>query len=156
MITDRTKRINELAAKKKSVGLTAEEEAERQQLYKEFYGEPLSELAEEMLHTIYQDRSSDLNQGGSTKMEKWKCKVCGYIHEGPLSNDFLCPLCKQPASVFEKVEDVKAGASKYAGTETEKNLEAAFAGESMARNKYTFYASVAKNAGFEQIAELFL
>ena len=45
---------------------------------------------------------------------------------------------------------------KYAGTKTEKNLEAAFAGESGARNKYTFFASVAKKQGFEQIAELFL
>ena len=135
---------------------SSHENPEIQQLYKEFYGEPLSELAEEMLHTIYQDRSSDLKQGGTTKMEKWKCKVCGYIHEGPISDDFACPLCKQPASAFEKIEETKAGASKYAGTETEKNLEAAFAGESMARNKYTFYASVAKNAGFEQIADLFL
>ena len=135
---------------------SSHENPEIQQLYKEFYGEPLSELAEEMLHTIYQDRSSDLKQGGTAKMEKWKCKVCGYIHEGPISDDFACPLCKQPASAFEKIEEAKAGASKYAGTETEKNLEAAFAGESMARNKYTFYASVAKNAGFEQIADLFL
>ena len=47
-------------------------------------------------------------------------------------------------------------ANKYAGTQTEKNLEAAFAGESMARNKYTYYASKAKKEGFEQIAALFL
>ena len=46
--------------------------------------------------------------------------------------------------------------SKYAGTQTEKNLEAAFAGESMARNKYTYFASKAKKEGFEQIAALFL
>ena len=46
--------------------------------------------------------------------------------------------------------------SKYAGTQTEKNLEAAFAGESQARNKYTYYASKAKKDGFEQIAALFL
>lgn len=46
--------------------------------------------------------------------------------------------------------------TKYAGTQTEKNLEAAFAGESQARNKYTFFASVAKKQGFEQIASLFL
>ena len=47
-------------------------------------------------------------------------------------------------------------ANKYAGTKTEKNLWEAFAGESQARNKYTYFASVAKKAGFEQIAELFL
>ena len=47
-------------------------------------------------------------------------------------------------------------ANKYAGTQTEKNLEAAFAGESQARNKYTYFASRAKKDGFEQIASLFL
>ncbi len=46
--------------------------------------------------------------------------------------------------------------TKYAGTQTEKNLEAAFAGESQARNKYTYFASKAKKEGFEQIAEIFL
>ena len=45
--------------------------------------------------------------------------------------------------------------NKYVGTKTEKNLEAAFAGESQARNKYTYFASVAKKEGYEQIAELF-
>ncbi|MBP5694761.1 MAG: rubrerythrin family protein [Bacilli bacterium] len=47
-------------------------------------------------------------------------------------------------------------ANKYAGTKTEKNLWTAFAGESQARNKYTYYASVAKKEGYEQIAALFL
>lgn len=45
--------------------------------------------------------------------------------------------------------------SKYAGTKTEKNLMEAFSGESEARNKYTFYASAAKKAGYEQMAALF-
>lgn len=45
--------------------------------------------------------------------------------------------------------------SKYAGTKTEQNLMAAFAGESQARNKYTYYASAARKAGFVQIANLF-
>ena len=47
-------------------------------------------------------------------------------------------------------------ANKYAGTQTEKNLQAAFAGESQARNKYTYFASKAKKEGFEQIAAIFL
>lgn len=47
-------------------------------------------------------------------------------------------------------------ANKYAGTQTEQNLKAAFAGESEARNKYTYFASRAKKDGFEQIAALFL
>ena len=46
--------------------------------------------------------------------------------------------------------------TKYAGTQTEKNLQAAFAGESQARNKYTYFASVAKKEGYEQISALFL
>ena len=47
-------------------------------------------------------------------------------------------------------------ANKYAGTKTEANLLAAFAGESQARNKYTYFASKAKKEGYEQIAALFL
>ena len=46
--------------------------------------------------------------------------------------------------------------NKYSGTKTEKNLEAAFAGESQARNKYTYFASVAQKEGYEQISALFL
>ena len=61
-------------------------------------------------------------------MEKWRCTVCGYIHEGPLSEDFTCPRCRKPASVFEEIEEPKGG-SRYAGTKTEKNLREAFAGE---------------------------
>ena len=45
--------------------------------------------------------------------------------------------------------------SKYTGTKTEANLQAAFAGESQARNKYTYFASVARKEGFEQIAAIF-
>ncbi len=90
----------------------------------------------------------------------WRCSICGYEYVGEeLPEDFICPICKHPASDFVKVaeEKVEAPASnKYAGTKTEKNLEAAFAGESMARNKYTYFASVAKKNGYEQIAALFL
>lgn len=152
----RKARIESLYKRDASLAIrSSHENPEIKQLYQDFYGKPLSELAEKMLHTIYTDRSDDLRRG-ETKMEKFKCKVCGYIHEGELTSDFVCPRCKQPASAFEKIETPKTGASKYAGTETEKNLETAFAGESMARNKYTFYSAVAKNQGFEQIADLFL
>ncbi|MBQ7058370.1 MAG: 4Fe-4S binding protein [Firmicutes bacterium] len=89
-------------------------------------------------------------------MEMWKCSVCGYIHEGPLPEDFRCPVCKQPASKFVKIEPEVKKKNPYEGTQTEKNLEAAFAGESQARNKYTYFASQAKKDGFEQIAALFL
>lgn len=85
-------------------------------------------------------------------MKKWVCKVCGYVHEGD-ELPTVCPRCKQPSEkVFEEVK-VK---NPYEGTKTEKNLRDAFAGESQARNKYTYFASVAKKAGYEQIAALFL
>ena len=90
-------------------------------------------------------------------MSKWKCSVCGYVHEADeLPADFKCPRCKQPASAFEKIEEQTKNTNIYAGTKTEKNLQAAFAGESQARNKYTYFASVAKKEGYEQIAEIFL
>lgn len=100
--------------------------------------------------------NNDNYKGENKKMSKWKCKVCGYVHTAEsLAPDFKCPACKQPASAFEKLEET-AKANKYAGTRTEKNLEAAFAGESKARNKYTYFSAVAKNEGYEQIAALFL
>ena len=154
----RRARVKSLYQKDQSMKIRlSHENPDIKKVYEEFYGEPLSELAEEMLHTVYKDRSGDLSQGGN-KMNKWKCSVCGYVHEAEeLAPDFVCPLCKQPASVFEKVEEAPvSGASKYAGTKTEKNLEDAFAGESMARNKYTFFAEVAKREGYEELAELFL
>ena len=101
-------------------------------------------------------------------MARWKCKECGYIYEGDeLPKDFICPVCGKPADQFEKleddesIEDVATKASdakddnKYAGTETEKNLMAAFAGESQARNKYTYFAGIARNEGYQQIAAIF-
>lgn len=85
-------------------------------------------------------------------MKKWVCSVCGYVHEGDTPPE-KCPVCKQPAEKFNLVEEKK---NPYSGTQTEKNLEAAFAGESQARNKYTYFASVAKKEGYEQMAALFL
>ena len=49
-------------------------------------------------------------------MTTWICKVCGYVYEGENAPD-QCPVCKAPASQFEKVEEKK---SKYAGTKTER------------------------------------
>lgn len=133
---------------------TSHENEEIITLYKEFYKEPLSDIAKEMLHTIYFNKS---NQLGGKKMKKYRCTICNYIHEGELTEDFVCPICKQPASVFEEiVEKKEEGKNKYSGTKTEKNLLEALAGESMARNKYTFFASVAKAEGYEQIHNLFI
>ena len=91
----------------------------------------------------------------------WRCRICGYEYVGEeLPDDFICPLYKHPASDFDKVvkkpEVKEMAANKYAGTQTEKNLEEAFAGESQARNKYTYFASVAKKEGYEQMSALFL
>ena len=91
----------------------------------------------------------------------WRCIICGYEYVGEeLPEDFICPLCKHPASDFEKIikkKELKTMATnKYAGTQTEKNLQEAFSGESQARNKYTYFASVAKKEGYEQMSALFL
>ena len=115
------------------------------------------------------------------KIVGWRCRICGYEYKGAeLPADFTCPLCGHPAEDFEpiyeevaavttspatlqenKLKENKAESSKedkmnkYAGTQTEKNLLEAFAGESQARNKYTYFASKAKKEGFEQIAAIF-
>lgn len=86
-------------------------------LYEEFYGEPLSELAEEMLHTAYYDRSSDLGGGyvapaaeksddvQAAATKKYRCKVCGYIYEGEsLPDDYTCPICGVGANMFEEIK----------------------------------------------------
>ena len=90
----------------------------------------------------------------------WRCTICGYEYVGEeLPEDFVCPLCKHLASDFEKIiikEEKTMATNKYSGTQTEKNLQEAFAGESQARNKYTYFASVAKKEGYEQMSALFL
>ncbi len=82
---------------------------------------------------------------------KFKCTVCGYIHEGDEA-PAICPKCNQPKEKFVEIVDEP---KSLKGTKTEKNLEEAFAGESMARNKYTYFASKAKKEGYVQIAALF-
>ena len=112
-------------------------------------GEFPVEAAKKLLKLIPNNEKKEV-----VKMAKWKCSICGYEHEGdtPPEN---CPVCKQPASKFVKLEE-EAKKNPYAGTQTEKNLEAALAGESQPRNKYTYFASVAKKEGYEQMSALFL
>lgn len=86
-------------------------------------------------------------------MAKYKCKICGEVFEVSLGETPVCPRCKASGSKLDLIVEQK---NKYAGTRTEKNLQAAFAGESQARNKYTYFASKAKKEGYEQIAALFL
>ncbi len=116
------------------------------ELIKSYPGIP-TDIVESLLNNIKFNEKKEVK-----KMTKWKCSICGYIHEGDAAPE-QCPICKQPKEKFVKVEEPK---NPYAGTKTEKNLWEAFAGESQARNKYTYFASVAKKAGYEQIAALFL
>ena len=78
-------------------------------------------------------------------MKKFECTICHYTAEGNAPE--VCPVCKQ-SNKFVEVNPLK-------GTKTEANLQAAFAGESQARNKYTYFASKAKKEGFVQIAAIF-
>ena len=110
------------------------------------------DTAKKLLEIVPNNEKKEKSKG-ETIMTTWKCTVCGYVHEGEQPPK-QCPICKQPAEKFEKV--AKVNKNPYAGTKTEKNLWEAFAGESQARNKYTYFASVAKKAGYEQIAALFL
>ena len=85
-------------------------------------------------------------------MKKYKCLICGAVFEVEAGAEAICPLCGAAEDKLVLVEEPK---NPYVGTQTEKNLEAAFAGESQARNKYTYFASRAKKDGFEQIADIF-
>ena len=87
-------------------------------------------------------------------MKTYKCKICGQTFSVEDGQQLVCPICGAKEDKLEEVELEKK--NRYSGTQTEKNLQAAFAGESQARNKYTYFASVAKKEGYEQISALFL
>lgn len=87
-------------------------------------------------------------------MAQFKCKVCGAVFDAPNHAEAVCPVCGVSGEQIEELHGDHQ--NKYAGTRTERNLEAAFAGESQARNKYTFFAAKAKQDGFEQIAQIFM
>ena len=101
-----------------------------------------------------QPANLSLNHKEETKMSQYKCKVCGEVFTVKEGETPVCPRCRATGDKLELL--TAAPANKYAGTQTEKNLHAAFDGESGARNKYTYFASVAKKEGYEQIAALFL
>ena len=108
------------------------------------------EIAEKILQKI---PCNEQDEEKKEKIMKYKCKVCGEIFEVPVGTEAVCPVCGATGDSLEIVNDIN---NRYAGTETEKNLQTAFAGESQARNKYTYFASIAKKEGYEQIAEIFL
>ena len=66
-------------------------------------GEEFPKEAAERLLELLPDNDREKQEEKEEKIEKWRCTVCGYIHEGPLPEGFTCPRCKQPASVFVKV-----------------------------------------------------
>ena len=104
----RAKRIDSLYSRDKNMAVRqSNDNTQINALYAEFYGKPLSELAEKFLHTTYRNRSGDL---GGAKMGtiptdglKYRCTVCGYIHNGELPEGYTCLICQQPVSVFEKI-----------------------------------------------------
>ena len=117
------------------------------------------QTVKELLEMIPCNESEDrqnitINESEEKIMKKFKCSVCGAVFEVKDGETPVCPVCKASGDKVVPVEDNEK--NRYAGTKTEKNLEAAFAGESQARNKYTYFSSVAKKEGYEQIAALFL
>jgi len=107
------------------------------------------EAAEMLLKSIPNNEKKEVKT-----MKTYKCLICGEVFQVADGVEPVCPKCKAKGDKLVLVQEAKA--NPYAGTQTEKNLEAAFAGESQARNKYTYFASKAKKEGFEQIAALFL
>ncbi|MGN1201488.1 MAG: rubrerythrin [Candidatus Caccovivens sp.] len=164
-------RIEALYNRDKNMALrTSHENPQIIKIYRDFLGKPNSQMAELLLHTMYFDRSGDLhcerhikNKKGEKKMKiiKYRCKVCGEIFEVAEGKEPVCPRCHMKGDslevIGERYVDEKVETKNiYAGTETEKNLHTAFSGESQARNKYTFFANIARAEGYEQIADLFL
>ncbi len=120
--------------------------------------------ANSMTYTYYQNNVKPKPEAPKVK-KGWRCTICGYVYEGEvLPTDFICPLCKHGAADFVPIEDNSNNTNtekgektmELKGSKTEQNLMTAFAGESQARNKYTYFASKAKKEGYEQIARLFL
>ncbi|MBE5759119.1 MAG: rubrerythrin [Clostridiales bacterium] len=133
-------------------------------------GEILTEDAS--ITYAYYHKYTKPKPAATTAKAKWVCAVCGYEYEGDeLPEGYTCPLCYH--TEFERVGGEEAAAPlkienqetiiisqgedtmELKGTKTEANLMAAFAGESQARNKYTYYASQAKKDGYQQIAAIF-
>ena len=86
-------------------------------------------------------------------MVQYTCRACGEEFEKGEGEKAECPTCYAKG---EAIQPKPMPKNKYSGTKSEKNLMAAFSGESEARNKYTYFASVAKKEGFEAIAAIFL
>ncbi|HIU34412.1 MAG TPA: iron hydrogenase small subunit [Candidatus Pullichristensenella excrementigallinarum] len=83
--------------------------------YERFYGRPLGETAEKMLHTTYADRSDAIRLKGGKNLSKWICKICGYVYDeakektpfADLPETWVCPLCGASKSSFAPEEQQK-------------------------------------------------
>lgn len=112
----------------------------------DFPADCLQSLLKSLFHIEAKEKKNEMKQ--------YKCQVCGYVFEVADGEKPVCPIC---GATDELLEEIKTESTNpYEGTKTQKNLQAAFAGESQARNKYTYFAQQARAEGYEQIAELFL
>ncbi|NCC55292.1 MAG: iron hydrogenase, partial [Erysipelotrichia bacterium] len=120
----RLKRIAGLySADEQSVVRNSHDNEAIKKVYEHFYGQPLSSLAEKLLHTTYQDRSTILNEDpakyhyqeestvdvqAKTSMQvAYQCSVCGYIYDGKDFNaeldSYVCPICNVPKQLFDEI-----------------------------------------------------
>lgn len=157
------------------------ENTELKQLYGEFYGKPLSPLAEQLLHTVYQDRSHELSVShnldsgqpslketvikqespAELKQRKFICQVCGYLYEGEEA-PVHCPICHAPSDRFtpqahelEWAAEHMVGAAQGAGTGIMADLRANFSGECAEAGMYLAMARVAYREGYPEIGKYF-
>ena len=153
-----------LAAARELTDSKARQERIARQLAAEAGGEGLGRLAAALARSVrlvsedlMREAGYMLPQSGNTH------DLLRQLAEDPPGADFPREAARRLLELIpcnEETEDNHSESeethmNKYAGTQSEKNLEAAFAGESQARNKYTYFASVAKKEGYEQIAALF-
>lgn len=97
------------------------------------------------------------------KRYRMRCLMCGTEFEADSPESARCPRCGARGDMLEVIGEMPVEnkekevrmSNKYEGTQTEKNLQAAFAGESQARNKYTYFANAARKQGFQEIAAVF-
>ena len=134
----RKSRIQALYQRDEALTLrTSHENPQIKAVYEAFYGHPLSEMAEKMLHTTYQDCSDLIQKEGGSQVKTWICGICGYIYdegkEGTAFEDlpaqWVCPLCGADKSVFAPEAPKSAGAPRPAPIHSTGDMKELSAGE---------------------------